>query len=156
MSAIVRAAGILIYRRFNDEVQYLLLQASYPPYHWTPPKVVTGHVDSGEDEWTAAVRETKEESGLDIAWLDVHKDFQETLHYEVIQSRYDGEVRKQKSVKYWLAKLKPQYSVKLSNEHQNMKWAALEEAIETVKFEDICKMLQKAEEHLKMKGDCAE
>lgn len=35
---IIRAAGILIYRRVAGRVEYLLLQASYPPYHWSPPK----------------------------------------------------------------------------------------------------------------------
>ena len=34
----IRAAGILIYRKKADLVEYLLLQASYPPFHWTPPK----------------------------------------------------------------------------------------------------------------------
>lgn len=31
------AAGILIYR-FLGEFQYLLLQASYQNFHWSPPK----------------------------------------------------------------------------------------------------------------------
>jgi len=36
-----RAAGFLIYRLLADEIQYLLMKASYGSFHWTPPK---GHV----------------------------------------------------------------------------------------------------------------
>jgi len=61
MSVAVRAAGIIVYRAVASGAEYLLLQTSYGQHHWTPPK---GHVDPGEDEWTAAVRETKEEAGL--------------------------------------------------------------------------------------------
>lgn len=35
---LVRAAGLLIYRKIAGQIEYLLLQASYEPYHWTPPK----------------------------------------------------------------------------------------------------------------------
>jgi len=34
----IRAAGFVIYRRIASQVQYLLMQASYQPFHWTPPK----------------------------------------------------------------------------------------------------------------------
>ncbi|VDK65894.1 unnamed protein product [Anisakis simplex] len=147
-AAAVRAAGMLIYRNANNQFEYLLLQASYPPYHWTPPK---GHVDPGEDEWAAAVRETKEEAGIGLEHLDVHKDFEEVLRYQVKQSRYDGEVTKDKTVKYWLARLCDNDAIKLSDEHQKMKWLPLEEAIETAHFDDMAKLLRKAENFLQSK-----
>ncbi|KHN78936.1 Bis(5'-nucleosyl)-tetraphosphatase [asymmetrical] [Toxocara canis] len=149
MSSVVRAAGMLIYRRVNNSFEYLLLQASYPPYHWTPPK---GHVDPGEDEWAAAIRETKEEAGISIEHLDVHKDFEEVLCYEVKQSRYDGEVTKQKTVKYWLARLANNDAVKLSEEHQKMKWLPVDEAISIAQFDDMGKLLRKADDYLRSKG----
>lgn len=46
--------------------------------------VFSGHVDPGEDEWIAALRETKEEAGIDSKELDIHKDCHETLRYTVI------------------------------------------------------------------------
>lgn len=55
-----RAAGFVIFRRLNQQIQYLILQASYGQHHWTPPK---GHVDPGEDDYTTALRETNEEAG---------------------------------------------------------------------------------------------
>lgn len=33
-----RAAGLVIFRKFNEVVQYLMLQTSYGEHHWTPPK----------------------------------------------------------------------------------------------------------------------
>lgn len=34
-----KAAGFVVYRINTDEViEYLLMQASYENYHWTPPK----------------------------------------------------------------------------------------------------------------------
>lgn len=36
--AIKRAAGFLIFRRWNEQIEYLLLKASYGKKHWTPPK----------------------------------------------------------------------------------------------------------------------
>ena len=54
-----------------------------------------GHVDPGEDFLTAALRETEEEANIAASELDVHKDFEEDLFYEVKLSRYEGEVTKQ-------------------------------------------------------------
>lgn len=34
----VRAAGYVIVRKIQSTYEYLLLQASYPDYHWSPPK----------------------------------------------------------------------------------------------------------------------
>lgn len=39
----VRAAGYVIYRRLSDKIEFLLLQASYGDYHWSPPKG-SGHL----------------------------------------------------------------------------------------------------------------
>ncbi|KAI6183312.1 Bis(5'-nucleosyl)-tetraphosphatase [asymmetrical] [Aphelenchoides bicaudatus] len=135
----IRAAGLLVYRVVNGSNEYLLLQASYPPHHWTPPK---GHVDPGEDEWQAALRETKEEANIDSSLLDIHKDFCHVQHYTTNKGP--------KTVSYWLAHLKT-YDVQLSHEHQNWKWLSLEPAIDIVKFPEMVEMLNKAEEYLKLK-----
>lgn len=33
-----RSAGLLIFRRFNSQIEYLLLKASEMGQNWTPPK----------------------------------------------------------------------------------------------------------------------
>lgn len=47
--AIRKAAGFVIYRKNCDEViEYLLMQASYANYHWTPPKgMIHGYISIG-------------------------------------------------------------------------------------------------------------
>ncbi|KAE9550298.1 hypothetical protein FO519_006488 [Halicephalobus sp. NKZ332] len=140
MSAQVRAAGLLVYRQLNDTIEYLLLQASYPPFHWTPPK---GHVDPGEDEWQAALRETKEEAGIDANKLEIHKDFEHVMYYDTKEGH--------KSVTYWLARFLDSKDVALSHEHQNMKWSPLQESIALSKFKEMETMLRSAEEYLTKK-----
>uniref|UniRef100_A0A915NJP4 Bis(5'-nucleosyl)-tetraphosphatase [asymmetrical] n=1 Tax=Meloidogyne floridensis TaxID=298350 RepID=A0A915NJP4_9BILA len=77
----IRGAGLLIYRKNANFVEYLLLQSSGIPHHWTPPK---GHVDPGENEWQAAIREVKEESGIDAnEKLTLIKDFKHEMFYYV-------------------------------------------------------------------------
>lgn len=40
--AVRKAAGFVIYRKNCDEIiEYLLMQASYANYHWTPPKGIS-------------------------------------------------------------------------------------------------------------------
>ncbi|XP_030039461.2 bis(5'-nucleosyl)-tetraphosphatase [asymmetrical] [Manduca sexta] len=126
-----RAAGLVIFRKYNQGVQFLLLQTSYGQHHWTPPK---GHVDPGESDWVTALRETKEEAGLSEEDLEIYKDVSKTLHYDV--------KGKPKDVVYWLAKLRnPELEVKLSYEHQDLKWLPLKQAQEVSGFEDMKKLL---------------
>merc|ERR1712227_1056576 len=58
---VVRAAGLLVFRKVEQKTEFLLLKASYGIKHWS---VTIGHVDPGEDELTTAFRETEEEAGL--------------------------------------------------------------------------------------------
>ncbi|XP_050352183.1 bis(5'-nucleosyl)-tetraphosphatase [asymmetrical] [Nymphalis io] len=126
-----RAAGLVIYKKSNQIINFLLLQTSYGEHHWTPPK---GHVDPGESDWITALRETKEEAGLSENDLEIYKDISKTLNYQV--------KGKPKAVVYWLAKIKdPDQNVTLSHEHQDFKWLPLEQAQEISGFEDMKKLL---------------
>ncbi|CAJ0927270.1 unnamed protein product, partial [Mesorhabditis belari] len=143
VQASVRAAGMVIYRKTSagSPFEFLLLQASYPPYHWTPPK---GHVDPGEDEWTAAIRETQEEAYITKEQLTIHEDCHKTLYYKV--------KGKMKSVKYWLAKLNDPFDVTLSDEHQNWKWEPLEEAVKTTVYAEMATLLRDFSDYLLKKA----
>ncbi|XP_028166927.1 bis(5'-nucleosyl)-tetraphosphatase [asymmetrical] [Ostrinia furnacalis] len=126
-----KAAGLVIFRNMNQAVQFLLLQTSYGEHHWTPPK---GHVDPGESDWVTALRETKEEAGLAEEDLDIYQDISKTLNYTV--------KNKPKVVVYWLAKLRdPLKEVKLSDEHQDLKWLPLQQAQDVSGYEDMKQLL---------------
>ncbi|XP_016964284.1 bis(5'-nucleosyl)-tetraphosphatase [asymmetrical] [Drosophila biarmipes] len=128
-----KAAGFVIFRRLCGEIQYLLLKASYGSFHWSSPK---GHVDPGEDDYTTALRETKEEAGYDEKDLIIYKDTPLTLNYQV-----QG---KPKIVIYWLAELRnPCQEPILSEEHTDLKWLPRDAAKECVGFKDNQDMIDR-------------
>ncbi|XP_060925725.1 bis(5'-nucleosyl)-tetraphosphatase [asymmetrical] [Limanda limanda] len=144
----LRACGFIVFRLADslpppDNIEYLLLQTSYGKHHWTPPK---GHVDPGEDDLTTALRETKEEAGLGADHLRVVDGFLQELRYKV-----QG---KPKEVLYWLAELRdPGAAVILSDEHQDFRWARLEEACTLAEYKDLQDTLRAAQTHLQARED---
>ncbi|KAF4528347.1 hypothetical protein B566_EDAN006602 [Ephemera danica] len=130
MSRQLRAAGFVIYRKIANQVEFLLLKASYPPYHWSPPK---GHVDPGENDMETALRETQEEAGFTKDHLNI-MSFTKTLQYNVRDCC--------KSSIYWLAELRnPDTPLVLSKEHTEFVWLPLEQACARAGFQDFNAML---------------
>lgn len=98
-------------------------------------------MDPGEDDLTTALRETKEEAGLGAEHLRVVDGFVQELRYEVRG--------KPKQVLYWLAELRdPRTEVTLSDEHQDYRWARLEEACTLAQYKDLQDTLRAAHRHL--------
>ena len=54
-------AGGLVFRRWEDEIRYLIVRAKANLSHWVIPK---GHIEPGESPEAAAVREIWEETGV--------------------------------------------------------------------------------------------
>eukprot|EP00090_Calanus_glacialis_P022966 TRINITY_DN3534_c0_g1_i3.p1 TRINITY_DN3534_c0_g1~~TRINITY_DN3534_c0_g1_i3.p1 ORF type:complete len:142 (-),score=62.64 TRINITY_DN3534_c0_g1_i3:52-477(-) len=131
-----RAAGLVIFRQGGRGVEWLLLQTSYGQNHWTPPK---GHLDPGEDDMMAAMRETEEEAGLGSDHLEVFRDVTAELKYEAFG--------KPKVVTYWLAKLRdPDQAVTLSEEHQDLRWLPCEEAAQLAGFKEMARVIRDFQE----------
>ena len=140
MAVEVKAAGLILIRRLSQgkPFEYLLLRHSYGKRHWTPPK---GHVDPGEDEITAAKRETEEEAGISPRDYDIIEGFKHTLFYKARG--------KEKAVDYWLAKVKDyNCSVKLSDEHQDFKWLEIKKACDVADFDEMKNALLAANDFL--------
>ncbi|XP_055683103.1 bis(5'-nucleosyl)-tetraphosphatase [asymmetrical] [Lutzomyia longipalpis] len=130
------AAGFLLFRRLNNQIEYLLLKASYGTGHWTPPK---GHLESGETEFEAALRETKEEAGYNEEDMKIFNSHSHEMHYPV-----KGQDKK---VVYWLAELvDPHKEPQLSNEHIARKWLPKDEAIALSGFKNFEDMVNKYDE----------
>ena len=144
MSGPVGAAGFIVFRRAQASIEYLLMETSYGQHHWTPPK---GHVDPGEDEWKAAVRETREEAGLDHEKdLSIVRDFKVVTEYRCTTKKLGTH---DKRVTYWLAELSREGAeVVLSDEHQDYKWLPLDEACKLARFEAMQDALKKSEQKL--------
>lgn len=58
----VEQAGGIVFRRDGDDVTVLLVRSKKDPSIWVFPK---GHIEPGETADAAALRETREEAGVD-------------------------------------------------------------------------------------------
>jgi bis(5'-nucleosidyl)-tetraphosphatase len=130
-----RSAGIIVFKR-NKEIRYLLLH--YESGHWDFPK---GTIEEGENEKETALRELKEEAGINAKII---KDFKEKIQYFY---REEGELVK-KEVVFFLGETKEE-NVKLSYEHIGFDWLNFEKAIERLTFKNSKEILKKANEFLK-------
>lgn len=97
------SAGIIIYKKENNEILYLLLR--YGAGHWDFPK---GKIEAGETKQEAALRELKEETNL-TAQID--DNFEETIQY--VFTDYDKKVT-QKTV-YFFTGQATSMDIKLSH-----------------------------------------
>ena len=107
-----------------------------------------GHVDPGESDYETAVRETKEEAGVDEKDYKVIPNFKCELRYNVTNHR-DGKERP-KIVTYWCAEMvNLKTEITMSDEHQNFKWLQLNEAKQLSGFHDFNECLDTCEEKIK-------
>ncbi|KFD53600.1 hypothetical protein M513_05516 [Trichuris suis] len=135
-------SGFVVFKRVDGLIKYLLLQASDRDHHWTPPKgSLSGHLDEGETDLDAAIRETREESGLERNDYSIIPDFRHVMKYLA-----NG---KPKEVVYMLAELRNlNTKVELSHEHQKFEWCPLLEACQLVKYPETISLLQEVEAFL--------
>lgn len=61
-----RSAGCLVYRRVGGQIQFLLVHPSGGSFRKRLFGIPKGLLEPGEDPREAALRETKEETGLDV------------------------------------------------------------------------------------------
>ena len=57
-----KSCGTVIFRKTRGKYAVLLIKNKYTDF-WSFPK---GHVEDGENEYQTAIRETKEETGIDV------------------------------------------------------------------------------------------
>lgn len=92
-------------------------------------------MDPGEDDFTTALRETREEAGYTADDLTIYRDHQKILNYKVKGNN--------KTVVYWLAELKNiQNNPKLSEEHTEYRWLVKDEAISLCGYADFAEMVE--------------
>src|SRR2546421_6829334 len=132
-----RSAGVLVYRvpPRKKEPEFLLLD--YGRY-WDYPK---GHVEKGEDDLTAALRELREETGIDH--VDLVEGFTHEIGYFFRSKR--GLVRK--TVVFFLGSTRSE-RVKLSNEHVGYEWLPLDQAVDRLNYATAKAALRAAGEYL--------
>ncbi len=105
----------------------LMMQRVFPEEFW---QSVTGSLEWGEQAHEAAVRELKEETGLDAAGLIDCQFSQEFEIYSIWRDRYEpGIMRNREHV--FLLPLEDCAAIKFDpREHSEIRWVSREEAIQ--------------------------
>jgi 8-oxo-dGTP pyrophosphatase MutT (NUDIX family) len=109
-----KSCGAVVYRFEGERLKILMLRHRRGG-HWSFPK---GHVEEGETEEETALREIKEETGLDVV---LHEGFKNIIEYYPKPG-----VRKK--VIYFLAYSKETNFVRQEEEISELKWLNWDEA----------------------------
>lgn len=134
------SAGIIIYRRTESGIKYLLLYKG--KNYWNFPK---GKIEMGERSYETALREIGEETGLTA------NDLQMQSHFKAFE-KFVFQHQKEKIYRVvilYLAETKnPQ--VRISGEHEGFGWFTIAEAKRVLtKHPDTFRILQRAHSFLK-------
>ncbi len=137
------SAGIIVYRRTEEGPKFLILYHGHN--YWNFPK---GKIESEERSLAAALRETKEETGLTGGDLRLVKNFKT---YERFYFRRAGQPYF-KIVIFYLAETSNPV-IKVSKEHQGYAWLLYPEGQKILgKYRDSQKVLKHAYDFLREKS----
>jgi len=121
----VAAVDVWPYRRAGGTIEFLMLHrvgsADYPAF-W---QGVSGRIEDGETAWHAAIRELDEETGTTP--VAVHA-------IDPVFSIYDALTDRVSTIIPFAAEIAADAEVTLSDEHDEMRWERLAEAVELVPF----------------------
>jgi 8-oxo-dGTP pyrophosphatase MutT (NUDIX family) len=134
------SAGALIFKKKDQASEFLLIYSNRNK-EWGFPK---GHIDAGETEKEAALREIKEETGLiELRLID---GFREELVYKAVSNRDDskGSVI-EKSTIYFLCETKTKDITVDADEITDFKWLMRNDALKLLTFDSLKKILRKAD-----------
>ena len=125
-----KSCGAVVYRKHHGNTEILLIK-HINSGHWSFPK---GHVEENETETQTALREIKEETGLDVM---IDPTFRETVTYF---PRKDT----QKVVVYFIAKAKSGEYVRQEDEISEIKWVDICRANDVLTYENDKVIVNKA------------
>ncbi|MDW8261535.1 MAG: bis(5'-nucleosyl)-tetraphosphatase [Phycisphaerales bacterium] len=128
-----KSAGVVLFRRSpRGRREYLLLDYGR---HWDFPK---GHLEPGEDDLSAALRELREETGIEQ--VRIVPGFRRAITYFF----RSGKQLVRKTVVFFLAQAETS-EVRLSREHAAAAWLEYPEALERITHASAGDVLKHAE-----------
>lgn len=129
-----KSCGALVYHKNEDHIQFLLIKSRYGE-HWSFPK---GHVEGQETEVETALREVKEETGLDITLQDGFRHCVE----------YYPKPNIKKKVVYFLGESHSRDFKMQEEEISRILWADIRKAYHMVTFKNDKNLILMAEKQL--------
>ena len=130
-----KSCGAIVYRKSHGNTEILLIK-HVNSGHWSFPK---GHVEADETEVETALREIKEETGIDVI---IDPSFRETVSYF---PRKDT----QKVVVYFIAKAKNFEFIPQEEEIAQIRWVDIGHATTILTYENDKTIVNKAKVAIK-------
>jgi 8-oxo-dGTP pyrophosphatase MutT (NUDIX family) len=136
----VSAGGVAF--RWRDSEPEIAIVSVRPKLRWQLPK---GIVDPGESPQVTAVREVREEAGVETELIKLI----ETIEYWYRSVKYGKPVRYHKFVHFYLVKYKSGDVADHDHEVEESRWVSFDEALEMLDFKSEHEVVKKAREMVK-------
>ena len=135
-----KACGAIIFTKENNVRKYVILRGigKYQGDYGFPK----GHVEAGETEQETALREVKEETGLDVVLFD---DFRTVDEHALAR---EGRPNDRKTNVYFLAEYHDQELVAQKSEVSEIVLMDYREAMNCLRYEESRRELTEAEQYL--------
>lgn len=133
----VSAGGVAF--RWRDEEPEVAIVRVKPKLRWQLPK---GIVDEGETPQVAAVREVREEAGVQTELVRLI----ETIEYWYRSVKYGKPVRYHKFVHFYLMQYQGGDVADHDHEVEEARWVSIDEALELLDFKGERDVVEKARE----------
>ncbi len=125
-----KSCGAVVFRKYHGNIELLLIKHVVGG-HWSFPK---GHVEAGETEAQTALREIKEETGIDV---DLITTFREVVSYSPKRDTT-------KDVIYFLGKAKNFQYTPQEEEIAQIKWVEINLAHSFLTYDNDKQLVNKA------------
>lgn len=138
------SAGGVAYRKAGSKLQTVIVSVK-PSLRWQLPK---GIVDPGETPDVTAVREVREEAGVETDLLELI----ETVEYWYQRVQYGKRIRYHKFVHFYLLQYKAGDVSDHDHEIAEARWVSFDEAIKRLAFKSERGVVEKAQGLIEKRG----